>query len=735
MATRIKIKRSSANPTATPSSVLGQGELAYAEGTSTYSDAAGGSVTSYGKLFVGKGSETGGVAAGLDIIGGKYFTDMLDHQHGTIVANKSAVVDSDKKVNEWFVDNLKLDSNTISSTNSNGDILFDTNGNGDYSFAGATTVGTNLFKITDGSTNRFVVDSFSGNVDITTPALSAADTVLNISSTWNNASNKFDAIKVNVTNTASANTSLLMDLQVGGASKFKVGLDGTVTTTGDFDLTGDVTIGGTLGVTGETTLASAIISDLTDNRVLIAGTSGAVEDSANLTFNGSTLAITGAATVSTNLTVTGDIAVNGADLTTTATTFNLLETNATTVNAFGAATAIDIGATSGTATINNPTVVGTQTTQNLWNTVATTVNFAGAANIINMGTNVTTLDLGYIRIKGNTISTDSNSATELIIDPFPDSGDAGGDVIIRGNLQVAGTTTTVNSTEMSVNDPLFTVGDSVSSKTVQSAASSGQNTLVIDNPSSVVEGATITAGSGLAGGTTISNVRIEWNVGSNPLTSNPSAGANIYFFDGTSFSLLGTFVSKTASTVTIDLAANISTSSDDFYNGNSLTTQSSGTPTTAQKAAIQKVDTKVFKTTTLTLSANTNGSLAVGDKVTIAQATDDNLDRGIVYKTLIGNAAKTGFFGYDDSTTYFTFIADATNNAGVIGGSAGKAQFNTVKIDTGVNKGVAYYNGDLELTRTVAAGTSDITTSHKILTSNGATGEPIWTTTVDGGTY
>ena len=675
MATRIKIKRSSANPTATPSSVLGQGELAYAEGTSTYTDAQSASVTSYGKLFVGKGSETSGVAAGLDIIGGKYFTDLLDHGHGTVTANSAAIVDSAKKVDEWNVDNLKLDGNTVSSTNSNGDILFDTLGTGDFSFVGAATVGTNEFRITDGSTNRFVVDTFSGALDITTPALSAADTVLNIASTWNNGSNKFDAIKVNVTNTASANTSLLMDLQVGGASKFKVGLDGTVTLPGDGNFDGDVTIG-------------------------------------------------------------GDLAVNGGDITSTAATFNLLNAaGCTTVNAFTNAGTLQIGKTSGTATINNPTVVGTQTTQNLWNTTATTVNFAGAANIINMGTNATTLDLGYIRIKGNTISTDSNSATELIIDPFPDSGDAGGDVIIRGNLQVAGTTTTVNSTEMSVNDPLFTVGDSVSSKTVQSAASSGQNTLVVDNPSSVVEGATITAGSGLAGGTTISNVRIEWNVGSNPLTTNPSAGANIYFFDGTSFSLLGTYVSKDATSVTIDLAANISTSSDDFYNGNSLTTQSSGTPTTAQKAAIQKVDTKVFKTTTLTLSANTNGSLAVGDKVTIAQATDDNLDRGIVYKTLIGNAAKTGFFGYDDSTTYFTFIADATNNAGVIGGSAGKAQFNTVKVDTGVNKGVAYYNAALELTRTVAAGTSDITTSHKILTSNGASGEPIWTTTVDGGTY
>ena len=675
MATRIKIKRSSANPTATPSSVLGQGELAYAEGTSTYTDAQSATVTSYGKLFVGKGSETGGVAAGLDIIGGKYFTDLLDHGHGTLTANSAIIVDSAQKISRLNVDHVRVDGDTISTETANQSLNFDTNGTGDYVFKGAATVGTNEFKISDGSTDRFVVDSFSGAVDITTPALSAADTVLNITSTWNNGSNKFDAIKVNVTNTASANTSLLMDLQVGGASKFKVGLDGTVTLPGDGNFDGDVTIG-------------------------------------------------------------GDLAVNGGDITSTSATFNLLNTaGCTTVNAFTNAGTLNIGKTSGTATINNPTVVGTQTTQNLWNTTATTVNFAGAANTINMGTNVTTLDLGYIRIKGNTISTDSNSATELIIDPFPDSGDAGGDVIIRGNLQVAGTTTTVNSTEMSVNDPLFTVGDSVSSKTVQSAASSGQNTLVVDNPSSIVEGATITAGSGLAGGTTISNVRIEWNVGSNPLTTNPSAGDNIYFFDGTSFSLLGTYVSKTASTVTIDLAANISTSSDDFYNGNSLTTQSSGTPTTAQKAAIQKVDTKVFKTTTLTLSANTNGSLAVGDKVTIAQATDDNLDRGIVYKTLIGNAAKTGFFGYDDSTTYFTFIADATNNAGVIGGSAGKAQFNTVKVDTGVNKGVAYYNAALELTRTVAAGTSDITTSHKILTSNGASGEPIWTTTVDGGTY
>jgi len=56
---------------------------------------------------------------------------------------------------------------------------------------------------------------------------------------------------------------------------------------------------------------SAKISDLTDNRVVIAGTAGELEDSANLTFDGSTLAVTGALTVSTNATITGNLTVLG----------------------------------------------------------------------------------------------------------------------------------------------------------------------------------------------------------------------------------------------------------------------------------------------------------------------------------------------------------------------------------------------------------------------------------------
>ena len=51
----------------------------------------------------------------------------------------------------------------------------------------------------------------------------------NITDTWNSSGTTFTGIKFNVTDTASAAGSLLMDLQVGGASKFKVDKSGTVT--------------------------------------------------------------------------------------------------------------------------------------------------------------------------------------------------------------------------------------------------------------------------------------------------------------------------------------------------------------------------------------------------------------------------------------------------------------------------------------------------------------------------
>ena len=55
-------------------------------------------------------------------------------------------------------------------------------------------------------------------------------------------------------------------------------------------------------------------------------------------------------------------------------------------------------------------------------------------------------------------------------------------------------------------------------------------------------------------------------------------------------------------------------------------------------------------------------------------ASDDNKDRGIEFRWFDGSA-KTGFFGFDDSTNSFTFIADGTNSSEVFSGTLGDVTF------------------------------------------------------------
>jgi len=59
--------------------------------------------------------------------------------------------------------------------------------------------------------------------------------IYEMAQTWNNGAVAFTAIGMNVTDTASDAASLLMDLQVGGASKFSVNKAGKVSTAGYFE--------------------------------------------------------------------------------------------------------------------------------------------------------------------------------------------------------------------------------------------------------------------------------------------------------------------------------------------------------------------------------------------------------------------------------------------------------------------------------------------------------------------
>lgn len=83
-------------------------------------------------------------------------------------------------------------------------------------------------------------------------------------------------------------------------------VDITATT---IDINGNADISGSLGV-GSTTMSTAKVSDLTNNRIVIAGTSGELEDDANFTFDGTTFAVTAATDITGDLDV-DNINING----------------------------------------------------------------------------------------------------------------------------------------------------------------------------------------------------------------------------------------------------------------------------------------------------------------------------------------------------------------------------------------------------------------------------------------
>src|SRR6056300_534087 len=155
MATVIQIKRSTGT---TAPAELAQGELAYTYGTGTQGNNGD-------RLFVGTGTETDGVAANIDIIGGKYFTSLTDHVPGTLTASSALLVDSNKAIDEIFIGNnastggqLKLNEGTNNGTNFIG--LKAPNA--------VTTTTTFTLPDGDGSNGQFLKTDGSGNLSFGT---------------------------------------------------------------------------------------------------------------------------------------------------------------------------------------------------------------------------------------------------------------------------------------------------------------------------------------------------------------------------------------------------------------------------------------------------------------------------------------------------------------------------------------------------------------------------------------
>ena len=137
MASVIRIKRSSG--TAKPGS-LNWGEMAYVTGIGSY----GGTNQYKDRVFLGDDGTN------VNPIAGHYYTSMMEHTPGSLtgVSNSRnsdggivAVVDSNRKIDEWNVDNITLNGNQISSTDTDGDLVLNPNGTGDVVVPDDTKIG------------------------------------------------------------------------------------------------------------------------------------------------------------------------------------------------------------------------------------------------------------------------------------------------------------------------------------------------------------------------------------------------------------------------------------------------------------------------------------------------------------------------------------------------------------------------------------------------------------------
>ena len=137
----------------------------------------------------------------------------------------------------------------------------------------------------------------------------------------------------------------------------------------------------------------------------------------------------------------------------------------------------------------------------------------GASWQFNTGIGLTGgMTIDNIQIKQDTIA--STSGNVMYIDPYPDGLSSEGLLIVKGSLQVDGTTTTVNSTNATLNDPIMHVGDVTSTLTVMTYnVAVGVSTITVDSVAGINTGDTIAA-AGLpnSGLTTVTAYNTSTNV-------------------------------------------------------------------------------------------------------------------------------------------------------------------------------------------------------------------------------
>ena len=565
MASIIRVKRSTGINQ--PSS-LNFGELGLTVGVGTANNYGG-------RLFAGDN------ATNAQIVGGRYYTDLLSLDPGKVASQANpttaangfvAILDSDRKVDQWNVDNLTLDGNTFSSTNTDGDVIINPNGSGDIMIPDDTKLGFG------GGANGTAAPDFGIEFD---------------------------------------NGINIVDI-TGAITKFN---NTTQSTTKD---------------------------------------------------NGSVI-FEGGVGIEKNLNVGGHLTVGGG------------------------------------STFTDP------------------VEFFDGIVVDSIG------------ISSNVIRSREGSGNKLYIDPYPDGLSNEGQVIIKGDLQVDGTTTTVNSTSSTLNDGIMKLGDVTSVRTVKTTVGTGVSAIIVDSIVGVNTGDVITGSSSLPGAGTTSIHSFS-----------SQAGISTIFIDGVTTAGI---VTTTELTITHAYDTNTDRGISFNYNTSSGTgnnkigffgyNDSTGENSQAPVRSFTFIPDATISNEVVT---GTRGNLDI--KGIYYQAGDFST-HGVVYFDSAGlqnsTAAPAAFTAADTSTHILTAITEVTlalpsgqnitigdqitqiGNASAYGVCKTTITGGTTLTLVGVN-GTFNNSGDLKVNGTsISISPNTVTTVY--------TDKPVWSNCVDGGTF